>query len=333
MPTARKEKEKRKMNIVGVLIPWVLLIVGLVLLIKGADWFVDGASGLATRMRIPTLVIGMTIVAFGTSAPEAAVSITSALQNNGGIAMGNVVGSNLFNLLMVVGGCAIIRSPQIDKAVIKKDFPYNILATVVLLFALLDVALGDGTANVLSRTEGLIIIAFFSIFMYYTIVSAISGKTETVEVEKKVNLGKLIVMLVVGIAAIITGGQAVVNGASDIARSFGVSETLIGLTIVAVGTSLPELVTSLVAVKKGEDNIAIGNVIGSNVFNILFIIGIGATIRSISIDNLIVIDTVILLAISTLFYAYIAKKKTVSRPVGIAMVLAYVLYVIYAIVR
>ena len=140
-------------------------------------------------------------------------------------------------------------------------------------------------------------------------------------------------MLVVGIAAIITGGQAVVIGASDIARSFGVSETLIGLTIVAVGTSLPELVTSLVAVRKGEDNIAIGNVVGSNVFNILFIIGIGATIRSISVDNLIVIDTVILLAISTLFYAYIAKKKTVSRPVGIVMVLAYVLYVIYAIVR
>lgn len=331
MPAAR-EKRRRKMNILGVVLPWVVLIVGLVLLIKGADWFVDGASGLAKRMGVSPLVIGLTIVAFGTSAPEAAVSITSALKGSGGISLGNVVGSNLFNLLVVVGGCAIIKPTTIDKSIIKKDFPYSILATIVLLCGMFDAIMGDGAAMI-SRSDGLMVLAFFLIFMYYTVTSAIGEKPEENENEEKVALPKLIIMLIIGLAAIIGGGQMVVNGASDVARSFGVSETLIGLTIVAVGTSLPELVTSLVAIKKGEDNIAIGNVVGSNIFNVLFIVGIGSAIRSIAVDSVIITDTLMLLVINTLFYVYIARKKSVSRNAGIVMVVAYIAYMMYAILR
>lgn len=320
------------MNILEVVLPWVVLIVGLVLLIKGADWFVDGASGLAKRMGVSPLVIGLTIVAFGTSAPEAAVSITSALKDSGGIALGNVVGSNLFNLLVVVGGCALFRPAQIDKSIIKKDFPYSILATIVLLCGMFDAIMGDGAAMV-SRSDGLMVLAFFLIFMYYTVTSAIGEKSEEDENKEKVALPKLIIMLLIGLAAIIGGGQIVVNGASDVARAFGVSETLIGLTIVAVGTSLPELVTSIVATRKGEDNIAIGNVVGSNIFNILFIVGIGSAIRGIPVDGVIITDTIILLAICTAFYAYIARKRTVSRNAGIVMVITYIAYMMYAILR
>lgn len=321
------------MEIIGVIVPWIVLVVGLVLLIKGADWFVEGASGVATKFGVPSLVIGLTIVAFGTSAPEAAVSISSALKGSSGIALGNVVGSNLFNLLAVVGVCSVMRPTVIDKSIIKKDFPYNLLATVVLALTMLDSFFGDLASPVISRTDGLIIIAFFAIFMYYTISAGLSEKAEVDEEKKIYSIPKLIVLLVVGIAAIVIGGQAVVNGASDIARAFGVSETLIGLTIVAVGTSLPELVTSVVAIRKGEDDIAIGNVIGSNVFNVLFIIGIAAAIKSIPVDAMLITDILMLLAISLVFYFSVLKKRTVNRAGGILMVLVYVLYMVYAVVR
>lgn len=321
------------MEIIGVIMPWIVLVVGLVLLIKGADWFVEGASGVAAKFGVPSLVIGLTIVAFGTSAPEAAVSISSALKGSSGIALGNVVGSNLFNLLAVVGVCSVMRPTVIDKSIIKKDFPYNLLATVVLAITMIDAFFGDLPVNVISRTDGLIIIAFFVIFMYYTISAGLSGKAEADKEKKIYSIPKLIVLLVVGIAAIVIGGQAVVNGASDIARSFGVNETLIGLTIVAVGTSLPEFVTSVVAIRKGEDDIAIGNVVGSNVFNILFIIGIAGAIKSIPVDAALITDILMLLAISLIFYFSVLKKRTVNRAGGIAMVLAYVLYMAYAVIR
>lgn len=317
-----------------VIIPWIMLVVGLILLIKGADWFVEGASGLAKKLGVPTLVIGLTIVAFGTSAPEAAVSISSAIKGSSGIALGNVVGSNLFNLLVVIGVGSILRPTRIDRGIIKKDFPYNLLATIVLGLTMLDTVFGDLDAPVISRTDGLIIIAFFLIFMYYTINSGLSGQAPVEEEKKSVQpLWKLILMLVLGLAAIIIGGQATVDGASDIARAFGVSETLIGLTIVAVGTSLPELVTSLVAIRKGEDDIAVGNVVGSNVFNILFIIGIAAAIKSIAVDVELIYDICILFAVSVIFYLSVAKKKIIGRTGGIIMVLAYAVYMVYAIMR
>lgn len=317
----------------SILVMWGMLIIGLVLLIKGADWFVDGASGLAAKMGVPSLVIGLTIVAFGTSAPEAAVSISSALKGSSGIALGNVVGSNLFNLLVVIGIGSIMRPTKIDLSIIKKDYPYNLLATIVLGLTMFDAVFGDLEAPVISRTDGLVIIAFFLIFMYYTVSSGLSGKADNEEKKETKPLYKLIIMLAVGIVAIICGGQAVVNGATEIARSFGVSETLIGLTIVAVGTSLPELVTSLVAIKKGEDDIAVGNVIGSNIFNILFIIGIAATIKSIAVDLELIYDIVMLFVVSAVIYLGVAKKRAVGRGAGIAMVLAYAAYMIFAIIR
>lgn len=317
----------------SILVMWGMLIIGLVLLIKGADWFVDGASGLAAKMGVPSLVIGLTIVAFGTSAPEAAVSISSALKGSSGIALGNVVGSNLFNLLVVIGIGSILRPTKIDLSIIKKDYPYNLLATIVLGLTMFDAVLGDLEAPVISRTDGLVIIAFFLIFMYYTVSSGLSGKADNEEKKETKPLYKLIIMLAVGIVAIICGGQAVVNGATEIARSFGVSETLIGLTIVAVGTSLPELVTSLVAIKKGEDDIAVGNVIGSNIFNILFIIGIAAAIKSIAVDLELIYDIVMLFVVSAVIYLGVAKKRVVGRGAGIAMVLAYAAYMIFAIIR
>lgn len=320
-------------ELLGIILPWIVLAAGLVLLIKGADWFVDGASGVAAKFGVPSLVIGLTIVAFGTSAPEAAVSVSSALKGSSGISLGNVVGSNLFNLLMVVGFCSIIRPTVIDKSIMKKDYPYSLLATIVLALAMLDKFFGDMPDNVITRTDGFIILAFFSIFMYYTISSGLGAKEEVEEKKETKSLVKLLVLLGVGIAAIVIGGKAVVEGASDIARSFGVSETLIGLTIVAVGTSLPEFVTSVVAIRKGEDDIAIGNVVGSNVFNILFIVGIAAAIKSITVDPTLITDIFMLLGISVVFYLAVLKKRTVNRAGGMVMVATYVAYMIYAIVR
>ncbi len=318
----------------GILVSWIVLAVGMVLLIKGADWFVDGASGLATKLGVPTLVIGLTIVAFGTSAPEAAVSISSALSGSSGIALGNVVGSNMFNLFVVVGASALFRPVIINRSILKKDYPYSLLATIVLFATMLDNILGDDTIAAVSKSDGLVILAFFTIFMYYTVTSAFSDNNEKSDENKAVKpLYKLIFMLLIGLAAIVIGGQAVVRGASEIARAMGVSETLIGLTIVAVGTSLPELVTSIVATRKGEDDIAMGNVIGSNIFNILFIIGIGAVIKPMPVDTAIITDTMLLFVISTIFYGSVFKKARVNRAGGIVMLAVYVLYVLYAIIR
>ncbi len=316
-----------------VLIYWIMLVVGMVLLIKGADWFVDGASGLATRLGVPTLVIGLTIVAFGTSAPEAAVSISSALSGNSGIALGNVVGSNMFNLLVVVGASALFRPVMINRSIMKKDYPFSLLASLVLMFTMADSIFGDLEVPIVSRTDGFVILAFFTIFMFYTVTSAIGDKKEESKEREEKPLYKLLPLLIFGLASIIIGGQAVVKGASEVARSLGVSETLIGLTIVAVGTSLPELVTSLVATKKGEDDIAMGNVIGSNIFNILFIIGIGAAIAPMPVDMSIMYDSVLLLGISLVFYAFVFKNARVNKTGGAVMLLTYVLYVVYAIIR
>lgn len=325
--------QNRKEMVRGMLIAWLMLIIGLVLLVKGADWFVDSASGLAARFGISPLVIGLTIVAFGTSAPEAAVSITSSIKGSNGIAIGNIIGSNLFNLLVVVGASALIRPCSVDKSIIRKDFPFSILATVVLIITMLDKICGDLPELVISRSDGLIILAFFIVFMYYTVASAMSEKTQPEETQSKKPVWLLIVMLLVGITAVVLGGQSVVRGASDVARAFGVGESLIGMTIVAVGTSLPELVTSIVAVRKGEDNIAIGNVVGSNIFNLLFIVGMGAGISTIKVNGTMLTDAIALLAVNLLFYAYIARRRTVSRSAGAVMVAAYAVYMLYAVIR
>ncbi len=316
---------------------FVLLIVGFVLLVKGADFFVDGSSSIAKFLKIPSIVIGLTIVAFGTSAPEAAVSIIAGIKGSNDIAVGNVIGSNMFNILVVLGISAAIKPVKIDSQIIKKEFPFMFLATLAFLIISFDTALGNGTANIISRNEAFLLLILMAIFLYSVITSALRTRKENAasleEDKPKYGIVKSIIFTVGGLAGIIIGGQLVVDSASDIARSFGMSETLVGLTIVAVGTSLPELVTSIVAARKGESDIAIGNVVGSNVFNILFVLAASAAITPMNINAQSLFDLVILTAVTALTYVFCVTQKKVNRPEGIILVFMYIGYMTYAIVR
>ena len=350
---------------------YIFLIIGFVFLVKGADFFVSGSSSIARFFKIPSFIIGLTIVAFGTSAPEAAVSITAAFKGQNDIALGNVVGSNLFNLLAVVGICALIKPIGVKTSILAKEFPFSILATVALLLMGLDVFFGGGDSNLLSRNEAWVLILFFCIFVFMLVTSALSARKsgEIVDLadeaqseeapKKKQPLWKSILLAVVGLAGIIGGGQLVVNSAREIALSFGISESLIGLTIVAIGTSLPELVTSIVAATKGErdiaivafgtsmpelavsvtaalqgaNEIAVGNVVGSNIFNILFVLALSAAIHPISFDLNALIDLGILIAVSLLTYVFAIAKKGVNRVEGGILVSLYIGYMVYIILR
>lgn len=317
---------------------YVWLVIGFVLLIKGADWFVDGASALSKKFGIPSVVIGLTVVAFGTSLPEASVSISAALTQNSGISVGNVVGSNIFNLLVVAGASAILCPISVNKSIIKKDMPYSFLLALALLFLTFSVFPGTAPDNVITRADGIVILLFFIIFMFYTVRSALAAPAPEENANEKIMpVWQQLLFIAIGLAGICIGGNRVVAGATEVARTFGLSESLIGLTIVAIGTSLPELVTSIVAAKKGESDIAIGNVIGSNIFNIAFILGISSLITPIAIYANDVINSmydIIILALVTLIcYIPIVKTKKISRPVGIAMVIAYIIYTAYIIMR
>ena len=319
---------------------YIFLIIGFVFLVKGADFFVSGSSSIARFFKIPSFIIGLTIVAFGTSAPEAAVSITAAFKGQNDIALGNVV-----NLLAVVGICALIKPIGVKTSILAKEFPISILATVALLLMGLDVFFGGGDSNLLSRNEAWVLILFFCIFVFMLVTSALSARKsgEIVDLaddaqseeapKKKQPLWKSILLAVVGLAGIIGGGQLVVNSAREIALSFGISESLIGLTIVAIGTSLPELVTSIVAATKGESDIAIGNVVGSNIFNILFVLALSAAIHPISFDLNALIDLGILIAVSLLTYVFAIAKKGVNRVEGGILVSLYIGYMVYIILR
>lgn len=317
---------------------FVFLLVGFVLLIKGADFFVDGSSGIAKLLKIPSIVIGLTIVAFGTSAPEAAVSIIAGINGSNDIAVGNVIGSNMFNLLGVLGISAIIKSVSVDSSIIKKEFPFMLISTAVLALAAFDTALGSGDANVISRNEAFTMIILMGIFVYSIVTAALrsrkeGGVTEPEDNKPQRSLLKCVLFTVGGLAGIIIGGQFVVDSATKIATGFGMSETLVGLTIVAVGTSLPELVTSIVAAKKGESDIAVGNVVGSNVFNILFVLAVSAAITPMNINAQGLCDLLILMGISILAYVFCITKKTVNRIEGIILVLMYAAYMTFAIIR
>ena len=316
---------------------YLLLLVGFVLLVKGADFFVSGSSNIARRFGIPSIVIGMTIVAFGTSAPEAAVSITASLQGNNGIAVGNVIGSNIFNILVVVGASAIIKPVNIHHDILKKDFPFSLLITFVLLFMGMDIFLDGQIAGFISRSDGLVLLAFFAIFLFYTLSGALGKNQESLPMEEnnlpKPSLGKSLLLTVGGLAGIIIGGQMVVNSATEIALSWGVSQALIGLTIVAVGTSLPELVTSMVAARKGESDIAMGNVIGSNIFNILFVLAASSVISPLRFTSESIWDCIVLLVISLIMYVFCRTGRTVSRKEGTISVLLYLAYMVYIIQR
>lgn len=304
---------------------YLLLIIGFVLLIKGADFFVEGSSTVAKLLKVPSVVIGLTVVAMGTSAPEAAVSITAGLSGNNDIALNNVIGSNIFNLLVVIGACAIICGVRSNEDIMKRDMPVNILSTIVVLVMILD--------HELSRIEGIVLLIMMAVYLAVVVKSAIKNRVEVEEEETKHSPLVSIVLGVIGIGAIILGGDLVVDSACDIAAAFGVSEGLIGLTIIAVGTSLPELVTSIVAAGKGEDGLALGNAVGSCIFNMLFILGISASLSPIAGTRLTVIDMIVLLGV-TLFLAIVSKTKDrTNRIEGILCVGAYVIYMIYAVMR
>lgn len=332
----------------------IILLLGFVLLVKGADIFVEGSSTIAKILKIPPLIIGLTIVAFGTSAPEAAVSITAALNGQNGMAMGNVVGSNIFNLLMVVGISGFIKTLSVDKAIISKEFPFLLLTSILLFVLTFDVSLQGTTTNILSRGDGLVLLMFFAIFMYSLLKSALSsinnpsleetsisfdsssiGYNDDILVKEKTNskvLIKNILASVIGIILIILGGNMVVSSASNIASDFGVSDQLIGLTIVSIGTSLPEFVTSIIAAIKGESSIALGNVIGSNMFNILFVLGASATISPMSIDPVLFIDTLFMIIVTLITYLFAIQKRDLNKVESIVLVLLYIGYMAYLLI-
>lgn len=314
----------------------LLLIAGFVLLVKGADWFVGGSSSVAKTFHIPSVIIGLTIVALGTSAPEAAVSITAALNESNGIALGNVIGSNLFNLLVVAGISAVIVPIKVEKVIIKRDYPYSIFGGILLLiFVSIPVLLGITAEMSLSRIGGVVLLIICAVYLYVIVKATLKEQKEEKAniISGTLPLWQSGIMIVLGIIGIVAGGQFVVNGATDIAEKFGLSENLIGLTIVAIGTSLPELVTSIVAAKKGESDIAMGNVIGSNIFNIFFVLGASAAIHPITVNMYSVYDMIVFIAVSIIFFLPIIKNKKIGRLSGIFMVLTYAVYDVFIILR
>ncbi len=313
-----------------------ILLAGFLFLVKGADFFVDGASAIAKAFHIPSIVIGLTIVSFGTSLPELAVSVTSAIKGIDGIAIGNVVGSNIVNLMLVAGLAAAISPMEMGKSLMKKDFPFSILVTVALFLMIADKILTpNATENLISRADGIMLLLLFVIFMYSTISYSLANKNEKTDEsdEKKSSVSKSILLTAIGLVGVIVGGQMVVKSATFIAQAAGVSDTLIGLTVVAFGTSLPELVTSVIAAKKGENDIAMGNVIGSNIFNILFILGVSAAIRPLNVEKTYLYDTIILIALSAIVWFMARPKYKLNRACGIIMVLLYAAYDFYIFLR
>ena len=308
----------------------VILVLGFVLLIKGADFFVEGSSSVARKFRVPPIIIGLTIVAMGTSLPELAVSVTASLAGNNTIAISNVIGSNFFNLIVVCGTCALFSPLVINKSVLKQDFPFSILCGILLLVV-------SYMGMELGRADGIIFIVIFIAYMAFLLRQALNARTvsndDSNEEKKILPVWLCIIFIVGGVVAIKFGGDFVVDGASTIAKKIGFSDTLIGLTIVAVGTSLPELVTSVVASRKNELEMALGNVLGSNVFNILLILGIASAISPMSVIKDNIIDIIILTFVSFIVYIFAWTKQKIERKEGILMLLTYVTFMIYICVR
>ena len=303
---------------------YLLLLIGFVLLIKGADFFVDGSSSLARIMKVPSVIIGLTIVAMGTSAPEASVSVNAALAGSNDIAISNVIGSNLFNGLVVVGVCAFMAGFKTNPEILKRDMPLNIIVTAILCIMLLD--------RHINRIEGIILLIGMAVYIAVMVISALKNR-ETADECKILSLPKSLIFIIGGLIAVIFGGTLVVDNACLIAKDFGVSENFIGLTIIAIGTSLPELVTSITATRKGDSGLALGNAIGSNLFNILFILGMSATICPLNVLSESIIDCIILLVSAVILYVFARTKKTMNRWEGIVCVFLYVGYTAYLLIR
>ncbi len=309
-----------------------LLLVGFVFLLKGADFFVDGSSSVAKKLKVPSLIIGLTIVAMGTSLPELSVSITASMANSNALAVSNVIGSNIFNLMVVLGMSALMSTIEVSEDVVRKDFPFSVACAVLLLIlGYLGMELGRG--------DGAIFLVIFVGFLLYQVMSALRARKAALTEEndgaetKSIPMWLAVIYIVGGAAAVKFGGDWVVNGAKTIAAAFGLSENLIGLTIVAMGTSLPELVTSVVAARKHELDMAVGNVVGSNVFNILMILGVASALSPIGFIMENVIDIAVLLGFSLLVWVFCVTKKKLGKLEGAAMLLAYAAYTVYICLR
>ena len=307
----------------------LFLLGGMALILLGANGLTDGSSSVAKRFGISDLVIGLTIVAFGTSAPELMVSLVSSIKGSAQLAIGNVVGSNIFNILMIVGLTAVVMPIKVQKNTITNEIPLVLLSSLALVACASDIVLDGGVGNVIGRGDGILLLLFFTIFMRYTFSIAKSSGEESGEQIKLMPIWKSLLFIVLGLAGLIFGGQLFVDGASGIARSLGVSESVIGLTLVAGGTSLPELATSVVAAVKKKPGIAIGNVIGSNLFNIFLVLGASATVTPLPLGNIGVSDMLMLVVSSVLFWAagWFFKDKTITRIEGAIMVALYVGYI------
>ncbi|MGJ9460566.1 calcium/sodium antiporter [Oceanobacillus sp. CF4.6] len=314
---------------------YILLILGFALLIKGADWFVDGSSNIAALLRISPLLIGLTIVAFGTSSPELTVSIFAALDGSADVALGNVVGSNIFNITLVVGLTAFLFPLKVQNETIKKEIPFTLLSTAALLIVMSDVFLQGEMNNFITRGDGLILLLLFGLFLIYVFEIALKDRNASKEepLPEGITWGKNILFSLLGLAAIIIGGELVVSNATEIAYSLGMSETLVGLTIVAIGTSLPELVTSVSAALKKQSEIALGNIVGSNIFNILFVLGASSAITPLAVDGKVVTDLFIMVILTILLLVFSRTNFKIGKREGLILALAYVAYLIYIIIR
>lgn len=309
----------------------IYLLLGFIIIIKGSDMLVDGSVNLAKFLKIPTLVIGLTIVAIATGVPEIAISISSSLKGSNGLLLGNLLGSNIFNILFILGLIAIIKPLYIKKEIILKNYAFALLSCLVLFIISYDIYFDDSLVNVITRTEGILLLCFAGIFLYSTVLGATLDKN--IKVEKGKFSFKDILYIVVGIVLIGLSAEVIVNSAVNISKWLGIGEDLIGLTIIAVGTNLPELVTSIVAVRKGEVDIAIGNLVGTNIYNIFLILGLAATINPITISSNAFIDIIVLAFTSFIVYIFIQHKKDINRKEGIIMILLYIIYIVYVVIR
>lgn len=314
------------------LISFFGLLAGLFVLVASANYLVDGAASLAKRYHVPVIVIGLTIVAFGTSAPELIVNVLSSFRGAPELAVGNILGSNLANLMLILGVAALFKPLRVQHLTVSREIPFMLLAGVMVLGLALDQTLDGALGNVLGRTDGLALLGFFLIFLFYTSLMAMRGEASSETIKSRsllVSFG----MIVGGLAGLALGGNVLVESAIVVARFMGVSEGLIGLTIVAIGTSLPELVTSIVAVRKGQVDLAVGNVVGSNIFNVFFVLGLTAFIHPLPFLNAQLVDAVIFVAVSLLFFAslVVSDKKEVSRWKGGVLLLLYVVYLVYTV--
>ena len=307
------------------IIQLVLLVVGFAMLVKGADWFVDGAAGIAVKFGIPQLVVGLTIVAMGTSAPEAAVSITGAMNGAADIAVGNVLGSNILNILIILGLTGFITNVAIQKSTLMIEMPFMLVITVIFGF----LGLNDGNVGFF---DGVILWVLFLVYLGYLFVLAKKGAQEEEEPEER-PVWKLILLAIIGVVIVVWGADITVDAATKIAVALGMSERFIGLTIVALGTSLPELVTSVTAARKGNSDIAIGNIVGSNIFNILFVIGTSSLIIPVIFEASFLFDAIVAVAAGVLLWVSTVRKKLLTRPWAIAMLVAYGGYLAYLLMQ